>query len=66
MEVGFYSLKSPFMAKWKVNNPASSTQIFKKDTYLWKSESLKTCYSRRWCEIGLLKVSHFGASVKDG
>lgn len=42
MEVEFYSPESLFIAKWKVGNPISITQVKEKkkmDTYLWKSKS---------------------------
>ena len=38
----------------------------KKGYLSMKARKSKSQYSRRWYEIGLLEVSHFGASVKDG
>lgn len=68
MEVEFYSPESLFIAKWKVGNPISITQVKeKKNGYLsMKIKKSETHYSIRCCEIVLLKVSHFGASVRGG
>ena len=63
MGVVFYSLK---MTKWKIDNHISITQFLKKDTYIWKPESLRPTIQENDMKLDYLEVSHFRAGVRDG